>query len=311
MASTVASPLVAGLDVAPRGEAQAISELGRTPAVLDAFFGFEGSTGRPAPFPTQWADSVIAAGSTPEVTWQPNLSTYPTQSVLASLADGSQDSYIEQWAAAAKATGHLVLVRLMHEFNGDWYPWGAVRAGVTPLPGGTGTYPYTNTPAMYVAAYQHVVNLFRQVGADNVRFVWCLSATPLPTDLSAYYPGDTYVAWPSIDGYNRSATEPASFYSIFEAPYKATAAITKEHILVAETASVEFSGLSGATRSKAAWIDDAYQTTIPDDFPKIGAVIWFDLPGTGNFTYPIDSSPATLQAIQAVFASPLYQGRLP
>jgi mannan endo-1,4-beta-mannosidase len=43
-----------------------------------------------------------------------------------------------------------------HEFNGNWYPWGT-----------TGT-----TAADFVAAWQHVHDLFAAAGATNVIWIW-------------------------------------------------------------------------------------------------------------------------------------------
>ena len=49
---------------------------------------------------------------------------------------------------------------------------------------------------------------------------------------------------------------------------------------------------------------------IPDYFPQIRAIDYFNVTGAG-YTYPIDSSSATLQAIRKVFASPEYQAPAP
>jgi mannan endo-1,4-beta-mannosidase len=295
------------LDTESSNDSNAILEIGRTPKLIDAFYGFEASNGGPEAFPAAWVNGIISMGSTPMITWQPDLSTYKSESVLTSISDGSQDSYIRSWAEAAKSEDHPILVRLMHEFNGDWYPWGDVVAGQTSYPDGSGTYQYSNTPQMFVSAFQHVVSLFQSVGADNVQFVWCFSASPLLSDLSSYYPGDQYVAWPSMDGYNRSATSPRSFYEIFGSGYQLITSLTTHPILIAETASVEFLDASDGPSSKAQWILDAYLETIPEKFPQIRAVDWFDSPGKG-YSYQINSAPATQAAIREVFSDPLYQG---
>jgi endoglucanase len=299
--------IIAGLDTLPGSDATAISEIGRTPALINGFFGFV-NNGSAGAFPKGFADSILSLGSTPMITWEPEVPSETTTSVLTSISDGSLDTYITGWAQAAKAEKQRIYLRLMHEFNGTWYPWGAVVAGRTLLPGGKGTYPYTNTPDMYVAAYQHIVTLFRNAGATNVEFVWCAATGAPISTLPSYYPGDGYVDWVSLDGYNRSAQKPVSFYGIFSAGYASLVALTSHPILVAETASVEYSGLATIPSSKAQWITQAYLDTIPTYFPQIKAIDYFDSAGNG-YTYPIDSSTAALQAIKQVFSSSLYQGR--
>jgi hypothetical protein len=303
--------LVAGLDTDPSNDANAINQIGRTPALINAFFGFTGSTGSPSPFPTTYADSIVSLDSTPMITWQPYLPTQSRTSVLTSLSNGSQDSYIASWAQAAKAVNHKVYVRFMHEMNGTWYPWGAVAAGKTVLPGGSGTYPYTNTPQMYVDAFRHVVSIFQRVGATNVEFVWCMSSGAPSGGISSYYPGDSYASWASIDGYNKDAIDPKTFYAVFSGAYSAIKSFTAKRILIAETASVEFSGLATPPTSKAQWITDGFLNTIPSLMPQVKAVDYYDSPGNSDLSLQIDTSSASLQAVRQVFASSLYGAAAP
>jgi mannan endo-1,4-beta-mannosidase len=89
--------------------------------------------------------------------------------------------------------------------NGNWEKWSPANNGSTP------------DPAAFVAAWRHVHDLFVQNGATNVVWVWCPNATDVPNATSApwnhwtnYYPGDTYVDWVGIDGYNWGNTTAAS-----------------------------------------------------------------------------------------------------
>ena len=74
--------------------------------------------------------------------------------------------------------------------NGRWYPWGVGNRGTT--------------AAEYVAMWRHVHNVFASVGASNVTWVWCpnVNASDTFKRLSALYPGNAYVGWTCIDGYN-------------------------------------------------------------------------------------------------------------
>ena len=89
--------------------------------------------------------------------------------VLGDVVSGSADGQLRRLADLAAANRpQVILVRWGHEMElSDLYPWGA------------------QDPALYTAAYRHVVSIFRGEGADNVRFVWspagqCQRARLLP-----------------------------------------------------------------------------------------------------------------------------------
>jgi hypothetical protein len=71
---------------------------------------------------------------------------------LASVAAGGSDAYLRSYADAVAAFGHPVIVSFGHEMNGTWYSWGYGHA----------------SPATFVAAWRHVVRVFRAAGAANV-----------------------------------------------------------------------------------------------------------------------------------------------
>ncbi|MEW2049667.1 glycosyl hydrolase [Streptomyces sp. NPDC005476] len=59
------------------------------------------------------------------------------------------------------------------------------------------------TPREFVAAYRHVRDRFRKLGADNVVWVWTVSGyLGSAADMKALYPGDEYVDWIAMDQYN-------------------------------------------------------------------------------------------------------------
>src|SRR5690606_11729248 len=91
-----------------------------------------------------------------------------------------------------KSFNGTVILRIFHEFEGDWYPWSLTENG--------------KDPAVYVSAFRYVVDRFRAAGANNVQWMWCLNAEPKP--YAAYnwvvscYPGDEYVDIVATDIYN-------------------------------------------------------------------------------------------------------------
>ena len=58
--------------------------------------------------------------------------------------------------------------------------------------------------------------------------------------------------------------------------------------------------------SKANWITDAY-SRIKSDWPQIGAVVWFDLPGEER-SFPVESSPESIQSYIEAIADPYFIG---
>ena len=300
-----------GIDTPPGNDLQVVSQIGRVPAVLDGFFGWSQIDGAPDPFPRSFVDAVTSMGSTPMITWTPGRSwnsetgaggppvpaaiSGPPPYGLAGIVAGSFDPYIERWAEAARNDGRTVYVRLMHEMNIGVFPWGAGVNG--------------NAPIEYVEAFRHVVDVFKRVGAKNVQFVWCV-ATSVGSDrapIADYFPGDDYVSWVAMDGYNRSSVDPRRFPQIFGADYAEVTSLSRRPVMVAETATVDS---PTQPSMKANWIEDSFLNMVPKEFPRIKAILYFDSSLT-RFSYPIDTSPEALAAIRTVFANSYYQASAP
>ena len=219
---------------------------------------------------------------------------------LSTIYTGSHDDYIRQWALDAKAWGHPFFLRFDWEMNGNWkFPWSEQLNG--------------NQPGDYIKAWQHVHNIFTQNGVTNVTWVWCPNIsgdTTLP--MGSLYPGDAYVDWICLDGYNKYNVW-LGFHTVFTGSginwlfnsYEEILAVApNKPLMLGETASLE-AGDGGS--QKAAWITDAYLNQLPTNFPKIKAVVWFnwDDKNPAN-TFPIDSSQSSLSAFSAAVKSDYY-----
>ncbi|MDT7753836.1 MAG: hypothetical protein QOG94_2136 [Solirubrobacteraceae bacterium] len=208
--------------------------------------------------------AVTNGGRTPMLTWEPwapGGGIDQPRYRLARIADGSFDAYMSTFAVALAATGSPVYLRPMHEFNGDWYPWGGTVNG--------------NSAALYVRAWRHMVDVFRGAGADNVRFVWSPNNVDVPANnrLEGYYPGDGYVDVLAVDGYNWGAGKPEfggwqSFSELFKPAYDRLRKLGPQPIWIAEV------GTSADGGDKAAWIRDMFARARGMD--RLDAIVWFN-----------------------------------
>lgn len=231
-------------------------------------------------------------GSIPMITWQPwadgggaHQPTYALTNIIA----GNFDSYITQFALAAKAWGYPFFLRFAQEMNANWYPWGLGARGMN------------NKAVDYRNAWIHIHNIFTQVGATNVTWAWTPDSwNGEGQTFKNLYPGDNYVDWVGLSGYNWAGSPSTwqSFSYIFKQSLGYLSAITSKPIFIAETASVETGG------SKPNWITDVYDTQIPTHFPQIKAITWFNR--SNKTPWWIESSTASTQAFAAAIQNPLY-----
>jgi hypothetical protein len=271
-------------------------EVGAMPAVVNV-----GSDWANYPtFDPTVMNNIRARGAMPMYTWLPDnyeVPNYDPQPVysLANIGNGHFDSYIWQFARAAKAWGHPFFLRFAHEMNGNWYPWST----------GAGN-PDHNTPAQFIAAWRHVHDIFRLAGATNVIWVWCVNTDfPGSTPISQDYPGNAYVDWIALDGFNWGNTPGHHWQSlaqVFGPIYSEVTRLTTKPLMIAETGSAETGG------NKAGWITQGFLADLPQKLPRVRAAMWFDedlLPGIS-----VNSSAAALAAFRAVVAAPLFQARV-
>ncbi len=119
----------------------------------------------------------------------------PPEGGTVSLAECASHDYDSHWITLAQNLvawnlGDAIL-RLGHEFNGNWYPWAAF---VPP-----------STPAQYAGCFQSMVTAMRGVAGQQFTFNWNASLGQ-DNDVSLAYPGDTYVDSIGVDAYDVSYT---------------------------------------------------------------------------------------------------------
>ncbi len=211
---------------------------------------------------------------------------------LGTIINGTHDAYIRKWATDAKNWGYPFFLRFNGEMNGDWEAWSELRNG--------------NSPGQFVQAWRHVHDIFTQVGATNVSWVWCPNVESDDTiPLERLYPGDAYVDWTCMDGYNWGE-HPAhaygwkSFYDVFKPTYDHILRIAPaKPMMIGETSSTEHGG------SKADWIADMLMVQLPRNFPNIKAFIWFSV-NDYDVDWALETSPSAQAAFAVGIASPYY-----
>jgi mannan endo-1,4-beta-mannosidase len=229
------------------------------------------------PFPTKFATTAANEGAAPLVQMD------PTKIKIAAIASGQYDGYLSAYAEAVRAYRHPVVLSFGHEMNGDWSTWG-----------------YRNTsPAVFVHAWRHIVNLFRALGANNVTWLWTVNIIndtqrgriPGP---APWWPGSSYVNWVGIDGYYLKPSW--QFAPLFGPTIDAVRALTLDPILIAETAAVPsadqpakianlFAGIRQYGLLGFVWFDDTNYQGVPFAIDSPAAFAAFRN-GAGTYTRP-------------------------
>lgn len=215
------------------------------------------------PFPAGFATTVARNGAAPLVQMDPDGIK------VSEIASGRYDGYLSSYAEAVRAYGHPVIVSFGHEMNGDWSSWG---------------YRHTS-PAAFVAAWRHIVNLFRTLGARNVTWLWTVNIInntkrgniPSP---GPWWPGGSYVNWVGIDGYYLKPNW--QFAPLFGPTIGAVRALTSDPILIAETGATPAAG-------QAAKINDLFAGI--HSYGLLGFV-WFDTTNSIGQPFGITSAAA-------------------
>ncbi|KAG5182314.1 glycoside hydrolase superfamily [Tribonema minus] len=164
---------------------------------------------------------------------------------------------------------HRVWVRILHEFNSDWYPWGTFKEG--------------NSIPKFKQAYRYIVKRLRKHGAgDNIKFQLSYNARSSggdKIDFSKWWPGDAYVDMIMITAYNRAGTLEGTekpfqqFAEFFPESYKRVAALhPTKPIGISEAGSTDAKG----AQAKADWYYNMFKTLKESHaFPRLAQVNFF------------------------------------
>ncbi len=218
---------------------------------------------------------VLNSGLIPLITWEPwrrphelagggRPEEQPDFS-LKSILNGIYDDYIWNWALDLKGISAPFFFRLMHEMNGNWYPWCGKVNG--------------NRPEEYIETWSYIRSIFTQAGNDRLIWVWSPYVHSVPdepgNEIWRYYPGPQEVDWLALDGYNWGTSQKwsrwQSFEEVFLSGYENLSCLSSEKpFMIAEVGCAEKGG------KKERWIEEAF-AIMKRRFLRIRALVWFDV----------------------------------
>ena len=138
-----------------------VASVGKTPAILSLY------TAWTKPAPIAHMQKLVDEGSIPLLSWGCTST--------AAVNTGSDDQLITAYATSLRSFAHPVLLRWFWEMNLN------VPKDVNCLGSGG--------PADFVSAWIRIWNIFHQVGATNVSFVWNPGVTGGLTRMAPFFPG--------------------------------------------------------------------------------------------------------------------------
>lgn len=213
------------------------------------------------------------------ITWEPMRSSYsafnPGPADYDNILNGSYDAYITNCANQLKAwSNKTFLMRFMHEMNITDSPW---YAGHPYNQKGDGT----GDTAKFIQVWRYVHNKFVAAGATNVQWLWAPNWDSNPdvpwNDMHNYYPGDAYVDWIGLSGYNWMAYKgypaPQTYSDLYDAALTDLQCRYAKPIVHNEIGSVQYISATFPT-NKQDWITDTYQRM--QTYPLVRAVTWFN-----------------------------------
>ncbi len=270
--------------------------VGRKPAIVMWYQEWAGDQ----PFPSRDAHWLASHGIVPMITWEPwrppkianeRIVDQPRYR-LARIADGAFDSYIRSYAEQVKKFGGPVMLRPFHEMDGDWYPWGGTVNG--------------NSVRSFIAAWRHVHDIFDEVGATNVTWVWSVNNGSVPdtpeNSAGRYWPGSRYVDWIGISGFNWGTSSSFGTWYTFDQVYRKRIDLLmqfRKPIVLTEIGAPEVGG------NKADWIRQAFSTMV-QRYPRVRAFVWYDQRDTALQDWRITSSLSSLAAFRGTLQNELF-----
>jgi len=270
-------------------------EIGKNVAIAHYYDGW---TALSEPSTVQNLNEIISHG------WQPMLSTNPYffsgclsdgTTLYKTIAEGKCDTFLDAVGENLKQVHGKFFLRFAWEMNVNSINWSIQQTG--------------DSPEDFIAAWQRFHTILQQEGATNVEWVFSPQIeTQTTIPITSLYPGNTYVNWNGLDGYNWGRTKSwsgwESFNTIFAKSYKDFMKIAPHiPLMVGETSTTDIGG------DQAAWYTNMLTEAIPSEFPNISAIVFFNENKTAveGVNWRIDKTPAMLSAFKTAISNPMYK----
>ncbi|ELY33884.1 endoglucanase family protein [Halalkalicoccus jeotgali B3] len=173
------------------------------PSVVTLFTGTDLDDERTRERVERAMTAVWERGHVPLLTWEPFVSDESEAIVPLErrFQEGHYDDLLEEWMSLLESwvfagnEERRFYFRPAHEMNGDWYPWATVHPDAT--------------PEDYVRMWRTLHDRLDETALEptHVRWIWSPNSEDVGGHaVEEYYPGDAYVDWLGIDGYNWGAS---------------------------------------------------------------------------------------------------------
>lgn len=238
-------------------------KIGKSPNLVAIFESFDDA------FAAAQVRQVHESGALAVIRWE------PYNVPLRDIAVGKHDAYVRKFATSIRTLNLPIALTFAHEMNGHWYTWGTKN----------------NTASEFVAAWQHLHQIFAEQDARNVIWTWTPNVNNYlrQVPLRPLYPGDAYVDWVGMDGYY-AIHGPKTYQKLFGPTIAEIRRFTAKPMIIVET------GVERMTR-RPDYIENLL-STVATSTDMVG-VVYFNINGSGKWN--IDEDEASLQefAIQA------------
>ena len=200
------------------------------------------------------------------------------------IVRGSQDRYIRRFATQLATFDGTVYLRYAHEMNGFWYPWSWDARD-------------------YRRAWRRMVNIFADVGATNVRFVWSVNPNLYERfdrwlgNAKLYWPGDAYVDYVGSTMINFGGAER---YAVdrFVPRLRALHGLYGKPLILTEV-NTQYGG-------RVRWLQDL--RSMLRRMPEVKAVAWSQLPSrgaaqmrrTGDLHWDVENDPVSASVVRGI-----------
>jgi mannan endo-1,4-beta-mannosidase len=210
------------------------------------------------------AHSILSTGAIPMLELEPQGVS------LGAISSGTEDTWLNKYAHAVNDLHSPVIMSFAPEANGNWYPWGNNHVA----------------PSALVAAWRHVVTVFREAGARNVKWAWIMNVQfPGSENIRLLWPGEEFVDILGIDGY---LVKRLSFSTFFGPTIVAMRTISSDPLLITETAAAPSIGKAVALNEIVAGVAQY----------GLAGFIWFDVVQHGSISrqdWSLEHDPAALK----------------